>query len=61
MLLRRVYLAFNNRKVANLIDKQSGYSVVCDIFSIGAIFHLLLLGEGIFPGKGHLELLKLNK
>ncbi|CAD8082713.1 unnamed protein product [Paramecium sonneborni] len=48
-------------EVANLVEKDKEYSRICDIFSCGAIFHLLLLGEGVFPGKGHLELLKLNK
>lgn len=48
-------------KVANLADKNKEYSCVCDIFSCGAVFHLLLTGEGLFPGTGHQELLKLNK
>ena len=33
----------------------------CDIFSAGIIFHILLLGESLFNGKGHLELLRQNK
>ncbi|CAK73954.1 unnamed protein product (macronuclear) [Paramecium tetraurelia] len=48
-------------EIANLVEKDKEYSRICDIFSCGAIFHLLLFGEGVFPGKGHLELLKLNK
>lgn len=40
-------------KVANLVDKHKEYSCVCDIFSCGAVFHLLLTGEGLFPGTGH--------
>jgi calcium-dependent protein kinase len=31
------------------------------VFSAGVIFHILLLGEGVFPGKGHLDILRLNK
>jgi len=61
MWLLRVALFYYKRKVANLIDKSSGYHSVCDIFSCGVIFHLLLMGEGVFPGKGHVELLKKNK
>ena len=61
MLLLKVNCLYNIRKVANLIDKTIEYSKICDIFSCGAIFHILLFGEGLFPGTGHLELLKLNK
>ncbi|CAD8064889.1 unnamed protein product [Paramecium sonneborni] len=49
------------KKVANMNDKSRGYSKKCDIFSCGAIFHLLLLGKEIFQGKGNAEMLKLNK
>lgn len=42
-------------------DKTKGYSKKCDIFSCGAIFHLLLIGKEIFQGKGNAEMLKLNK
>lgn len=48
-------------EVANLIDKTSGYSFKCDVFSAGVIFHVLLFGEGLFTGSGHQEILKLNK
>jgi len=48
-------------EIANLIDKTSSYSSQCDIFSAGIIFHILLLGEGLFAGNGHLDILKLNK
>ncbi|KAM3143589.1 hypothetical protein pb186bvf_004351 [Paramecium bursaria] len=47
--------------IANLVDKQSQYSVRCDIFSAGVIFHILLLGEGLFNGHGHVEILRQNK
>ena len=33
----------------------------CDVFSVGVIFHVLLFGEGVFPGKGHHDILRLNK
>ena len=47
--------------VANLTNKQLGYDVVCDIFSAGVIFHHLLFGESIFAGRGHHDILRLNK
>ena len=28
-------------EIANLQDKNSGYGVICDMFSIGVIFHIL--------------------
>lgn len=40
-------------EVVNLIDKNSSYTTACDIFSAGVIFHILLLGEGLFVGNGH--------
>ncbi|CAD8075844.1 unnamed protein product [Paramecium sonneborni] len=49
------------KQVANMNDKSKGYSKKCDIFSCGAIFHLLLLGKEIFQGKGNVEMFKLNK
>jgi len=47
--------------VANLINKQEKYDVKCDIFSAGVIFHILLIGESLFTGRGHHELLRQNK
>ncbi|CAD8177070.1 unnamed protein product [Paramecium octaurelia] len=48
-------------EVVNLIDKTSSYTTACDIFSAGVIFHILLLGEGLFIGNGHQEILRMNK
>ena len=48
-------------EIANLIDKNSGYSSICDMFSIGVIFHILLTGEAVFPGKKFNDVLKKNK
>lgn len=28
-------------EIANLVDKSQPYDVVCDIFSVGVIFHIL--------------------
>jgi serine/threonine protein kinase len=30
-------------EIANLVDKTTGYSAVCDVFSIGIIFHILYI------------------
>ncbi|EGR29304.1 protein kinase domain protein [Ichthyophthirius multifiliis] len=38
-------------EIANLEDKTKPYSVVCDMFSIGVIFHILLTGEAVFPAR----------
>ena len=43
------------------MDKTLGYAEICDIFSAGVIFHILLFGEGLFKGESHSEILKLNK
>ncbi|CAD8080710.1 unnamed protein product [Paramecium primaurelia] len=48
-------------EVANMIDKTQPYTSACDIFSAGVIFHILLLGEGLFIGNGHQEILRMNK
>ena len=37
------------------------YSEKCDIFSAGVIFHMLLTGKQVFPGKKFEEVLSLNK
>ncbi|CAD8101191.1 unnamed protein product [Paramecium sonneborni] len=48
-------------EIANMIDKTKPYTAACDIFSAGVIFHILLLGEGLFVGDCHQEILKMNK
>ena len=44
-----------------MVNKTEKYDYKCDIFSAGVIFHILLTGESLFVGKGHHELLRLNK
>lgn len=48
-------------EIANLVDKSVKYDVVCDMFSVGVIFHILLTQEAVFPGKKFNEVLKKNK
>ncbi|KRW98666.1 Protein kinase-like domain [Pseudocohnilembus persalinus] len=47
-------------EVVNLQDKQKGYSCICDMFSVGSIFNVLLIGEGLFPGREYQEVLQKN-
>ena len=48
-------------EIANLEDKTKPYNVVCDSFSVGVIFHILVTGEAVFPGKKFNEVLKKNR
>lgn len=45
-------------EVINIRDMKTKYSPVCDIFSLGLIFHLLLFGRSIFKGKSYDQVLK---
>lgn len=38
-------------EIVNLKDLKAKYSAICDMFSLGVIFHLLLLRKSPFPGK----------
>lgn len=38
-------------EVVNLKDLKAKYSPICDLFSVGVIFHLLALRKSPFPGK----------
>lgn len=58
LLHLKVHKNINILLVTNLVNKTEGYDLRCDIFSAGIIFHILLLGESLFGGKGHLELLR---
>jgi serine/threonine protein kinase len=37
-------------EVINIKDMKTKYNPICDIFSLGLIFHLLLFGKSAFPG-----------
>lgn len=47
-------------EVANLKSKVL-YTEICDLFSVGVIFHILVLGRPPFIGKSQNEVLELNK
>jgi calcium-dependent protein kinase len=40
---------------------KAKYKPVCDIFSLGLIFHILLFGKSIFKGKTYNEVLGENR
>ena len=40
---------------------KTRYSPICDIFSLGLIFHLLIFGKSIFKGKTYNEVLQENR
>jgi serine/threonine protein kinase len=48
-------------EVINLKDTKSKYKPICDIFSLGLIFHILLFGKSIFKGKTYNEVLAENR
>lgn len=48
-------------EVVNLKDLKAKYSPICDLFSVGVIFHLLALRKSPFPGKEYDEVLSQNR
>jgi serine/threonine protein kinase len=48
-------------EVINIKDMKTTYSSVCDIYSTGLVFHLLLTGKAVFSGKSYNTVVKLNR
>ena len=48
-------------EVVNLKDLKAKYTPICDMFSLGVIFHLLALRKPPFPGKEYNEVLSQNR
>ena len=48
-------------EVINIKDMSVSYSSVCDVYSAGLIFHLLLTGKAAFPGKSYTTVVKQNR
>ena len=40
---------------------KTRYSTICDIFSLGLIFHLLVFGKSVFKGKTYNDVLQENR
>lgn len=55
--LQGIILIYNERFVApeviNIKDLTTKYDKVCDIYSLGLVFHLLLTGKSAFPGHSY--------
>jgi serine/threonine protein kinase len=48
-------------EIVNLKDLKAKCDPICDMFSLGVIFHILLLGKSPFPGKTYNEVLSQNR
>ena len=48
-------------EVINIKDMKTKYAPICDMFSLGLIFHLLLFGRSAFPGTTYNEVLSQNR
>ena len=48
-------------EVVNIKDLKTTYDPICDMYSIGLIFHILLMGKSPFNGKNYNEVLTLNR
>ena len=48
-------------EVINIKDMKTKYDPICDMFSLGLIFHILLLGFSAFPGRTYNEVLAQNR
>lgn len=48
-------------EVINIKDMKTRYSLICDIFSLGLIFHLMVFGKSVFKGRTYNEVLAENR
>lgn len=48
-------------EIINIRDMKTKSDPICDVFSAGLIFHILLLGKSIFPGKTYNDVLNQNR
>ena len=48
-------------EVINIKDLKTTYDPICDMYSVGLIFHILLMGKSPFNGKDYNEVLNLNR
>ena len=40
-------------EVVNIKDLNITYGPICDVYSLGVIFHIILMGKSPFPGKSY--------
>ena len=48
-------------EIVNLKDLKARYKPICDLFSVGVIFHMITLRKSPFPGKEYDEVLSQNR
>ena len=48
-------------EVLSAKEENAHYEPVCDVFSIGLIFYILLTGTPAFPGKSYNDVLSKNR
>lgn len=48
-------------EIVNLKDLKAKCDPICDVFSLGIIFHIMLMGKSPFPGKTYNEVLSQNR
>lgn len=48
-------------EIINLKNLKAKSEPICDMFSIGLIFHILIFGKSIFPGRTYNEVLSQNR
>lgn len=48
-------------EVINIKDMNEKYSTICDVFSVGIIFHIFLFGHSVFRKKTYNEVLAENR
>lgn len=48
-------------EVINIKDLKTRYDKVCDVYSLGLVFHLLITGKPAFQGKSYTTIVNQNK
>lgn len=48
-------------EVVNIRDLHTTYDPICDMYSIGLIFYVLLVGKPAFNGKTYADILTMNR